>query len=154
VIRSPNGDVTLRNPPTVQADQLTEKFEVVLLSCKAFDLDDAIKSFAPAVGPQTSISRCSTACGISACWTTNSAATGWMHRRPLRDRGQLNDSASGAPADAVPVAAEFVVQHAEMPHAVEQRMIEVCGPTAGANDLMASSRSKALQLSRRPRISR
>jgi 2-dehydropantoate 2-reductase len=26
-----------------------------LLSCKAFDLDDAIKSFAPAVGPQTAI---------------------------------------------------------------------------------------------------
>ena len=28
---------------------------MVLLSCKAFDLEDAIKSFAPAVGPQTSI---------------------------------------------------------------------------------------------------
>ena len=55
VIRSPNGDVTLKNPPTVQADRLSEKFDVVLLSCKAFDLDDAIKSFAPAVGPQTSI---------------------------------------------------------------------------------------------------
>ena len=55
VIKSPNGDVTLRNPPTVQADKLTEKFDVVLLSCKAFDLDDAIKSFAPAVGPQTAI---------------------------------------------------------------------------------------------------
>jgi 2-dehydropantoate 2-reductase len=55
VIKSPNGDVTLKNPPTVQADRLTEKFDVVLLSCKAFDLDDAIKSFAPAVGPQTSI---------------------------------------------------------------------------------------------------
>ncbi|MDO9563952.1 MAG: 2-dehydropantoate 2-reductase [Bradyrhizobium sp.] len=55
VIRSPNGDVTLKNPPTVQADRLTEKFDVVLLSCKAFDLDDAITSFAPAVGPQTSI---------------------------------------------------------------------------------------------------
>ena len=55
VIKSPNGDVTLKNPPTVQADKLTEKFDVVLLSCKAFDLDDAIKSFAPAVGPQTSI---------------------------------------------------------------------------------------------------
>jgi len=27
----------------------------VLLSCKAFDLDDAIRSFAPAVGPNTSI---------------------------------------------------------------------------------------------------
>lgn len=55
VIRSPNGDVTLKNPPTVQADKLAEKFDVVLLSCKAFDLDDAVRSFAPAVGPQTSI---------------------------------------------------------------------------------------------------
>jgi 2-dehydropantoate 2-reductase len=55
VIKSPNGDVTLKNPPTVQADRLAETFDVVLLSCKAFDLDDAIKSFAPAVGPQTAI---------------------------------------------------------------------------------------------------
>ena len=55
VIKSPAGDVTLKNPPTVQADTLTEKFDVVLLSCKAFDLADAIKSFAPAVGPNTSI---------------------------------------------------------------------------------------------------
>jgi 2-dehydropantoate 2-reductase len=55
VIKSPNGDATLKNPPAVQADKLNEKFDVVLLSCKAFDLEDAIKSFAPAVGPQTSI---------------------------------------------------------------------------------------------------
>ncbi len=55
VIKSASGDVTLKNPPTVQADKLSEKFDVVLLSCKAFDLDDAIKSFAPAVGPRTSI---------------------------------------------------------------------------------------------------
>jgi 2-dehydropantoate 2-reductase len=55
VIKSPNGDVTLQNPPTVQADQLNENYDVVLLSCKAFDLDDAIKSFAPAVGSQTAI---------------------------------------------------------------------------------------------------
>src|SRR5467141_3822500 len=55
VIKSPNGDVTLKNPPTVQADALHEKFDVVLLSCKAFDLDDAIKSFAPAVGDNTAI---------------------------------------------------------------------------------------------------
>jgi 2-dehydropantoate 2-reductase len=55
VIKSPNGDVTLKDPPAVQADKLSEKFDVVLLSCKAFDLEDAIKSFAPAVGPQTSI---------------------------------------------------------------------------------------------------
>src|SRR6201999_2029193 len=55
VIKSPLGDVTLKNPPALQADQLGEKFDAVLLSCKAFDLDDAIKSFAPAVGPSTAI---------------------------------------------------------------------------------------------------
>src|SRR5262245_33438896 len=55
VIKSPNGDATLKNPPAVQADKLSEKFDVVLLSCKAFDLDDAIKSFAPAVGDATAI---------------------------------------------------------------------------------------------------
>jgi 2-dehydropantoate 2-reductase len=55
VIKSPNGDATLKNPPTVQADALHDKFDVVLLSCKAYDLADAIKSFAPAVGSQTSI---------------------------------------------------------------------------------------------------
>ncbi|MGY3584492.1 2-dehydropantoate 2-reductase [Bradyrhizobium sp. USDA 4341] len=55
VIKSPNGDVTLSNPPTVQADKLSDKFDVVLLSCKAFDLEDAIKSFAPAVGDKTAI---------------------------------------------------------------------------------------------------
>jgi 2-dehydropantoate 2-reductase len=55
VIKSPLGDVTLKNPPTVQADKLTEKFDAVLLSCKAFDLEDAVQSFAPAVGTQTAI---------------------------------------------------------------------------------------------------
>lgn len=55
VIKSPNGDATLKDPPTVQADALEDKFDVVLLSCKAFDLDDAIKSFAAAVGPNTAI---------------------------------------------------------------------------------------------------
>lgn len=55
VIRSPAGDATLPNPPTVQADSLKQTFDVVLLSCKAYDLDDAIASFAPAVGPHTSI---------------------------------------------------------------------------------------------------
>src|SRR3954451_21980339 len=55
VIKSPNGDVTLKNPPTVQADALKDKFDVVLVSCKAFDLDDALKSFAAAFWPNTSI---------------------------------------------------------------------------------------------------
>src|SRR4051812_47025758 len=55
VIKSPLGDVTLKNPPTLQAGSLTEAFDVALLGCKAFDLEDAIKSLAPAVGPNTAI---------------------------------------------------------------------------------------------------
>lgn len=55
VIKSPHGDVTLPNPPAVLADELNELFDIILLSCKAFDLDDAIASFAPAVGPQSAI---------------------------------------------------------------------------------------------------
>ena len=55
VIKSPNGDVTLKDPPVVQADTIKDKFDVVLLSCKAYDLDDAIKSFGPAVGERTAI---------------------------------------------------------------------------------------------------
>src|SRR3954452_12115571 len=55
LIKSPLGDVTLKNPRTLQADRLKEKFDLVLLSCKAFDLDDAITSFAAAVGPDTAI---------------------------------------------------------------------------------------------------
>jgi 2-dehydropantoate 2-reductase len=55
VIKSPNGDVTLKTPPVVRADTITDKFDAVLLSCKAYDLDDAVKSFAPAVGEKTAI---------------------------------------------------------------------------------------------------
>jgi 2-dehydropantoate 2-reductase len=55
VIKSPNGDVTLKNPPVVQADTIKGKFDAVVLSCKAFDLDDAVQSFAPAIGEGTAI---------------------------------------------------------------------------------------------------
>jgi 2-dehydropantoate 2-reductase len=54
-IRSPRGDLTIAHPPTVQAGAITDPFDAIVLSCKAFDLDDAIESFAPAVGPQTKI---------------------------------------------------------------------------------------------------
>ncbi len=55
VIRSPRGDLTLRDVKTVLADNLAAPFDLVLLSCKAYNLDDAIESFAPAVGPATMI---------------------------------------------------------------------------------------------------
>jgi 2-dehydropantoate 2-reductase len=55
VIRSPVGDCHHPRPPTVEARAVREPFDLVLLSCKAFDLDDAIRAFAPAVGPATAI---------------------------------------------------------------------------------------------------
>jgi 2-dehydropantoate 2-reductase len=55
VIKSPVGDVTLKSPPTVLAENLKTPFDVIILSCKAYDLDDAIKSFANAAGPDTAI---------------------------------------------------------------------------------------------------
>jgi 2-dehydropantoate 2-reductase len=55
VIKSRFGDVTLKAPPTVQASELHRDFDLILLSCKAYDLDAAIDSFAPAVGPGTAI---------------------------------------------------------------------------------------------------
>lgn len=55
VIRSVRGDLTLRDVKTVTSDTLNEPFDLILLSCKAYDLDDAIASFAAAVGPKTLI---------------------------------------------------------------------------------------------------
>jgi len=55
VIRSPYGNVEIPSPPLVQAQQLSQPFDLILLSCKAYDLDSAIESFAPAVGPNTAI---------------------------------------------------------------------------------------------------
>src|SRR5216684_3406199 len=55
VIRSKFGDIDLPAPPMVTADTLREPFDIVLLSCKAYDLDDAMAAFAVAVGPQTVI---------------------------------------------------------------------------------------------------
>jgi 2-dehydropantoate 2-reductase len=54
VIKSPHGDVTL-NPKLLLTEQLTQPFDLVLLSCKAFDLEAAIASLRPAVGPDTVI---------------------------------------------------------------------------------------------------
>lgn len=54
-IRSPLGDVTLPAPPMVSAAALRADFDLILLSCKAFDLAAAIDSFAPAVGSGTVI---------------------------------------------------------------------------------------------------
>lgn len=59
VILSHLGNVTLRDVKAVTQDALAapgaQPFDVVLLSCKSYDLDSAIESFAAGVGPSTAI---------------------------------------------------------------------------------------------------
>jgi 2-dehydropantoate 2-reductase len=55
VVRSMLGDLDLPSPPTVSAEALKGPYDLILLSCKAFDLEKATESFAPAVGPDTAI---------------------------------------------------------------------------------------------------
>jgi len=54
-IRSSFGDVALPAPPTIAAEALREPADLILLNVKAYDLEAAAASFAPAVGPTTAI---------------------------------------------------------------------------------------------------
>ena len=54
-ILSPFGDHHLSKPQLTTAESLAGPADLILLSCKAYDLDSAMASFAPAVGPQTLI---------------------------------------------------------------------------------------------------
>jgi 2-dehydropantoate 2-reductase len=58
IIRSPVGDVHIERPPVVTEAELKKSpqtADLVLLSCKAYDLGSAMDSIAPAVGPNTVI---------------------------------------------------------------------------------------------------
>jgi len=50
----PEGDITVR-VTTLQAGQIAHPYDVVLLCCKAYDLQDAITAISPAVGPDSCI---------------------------------------------------------------------------------------------------
>lgn len=54
-IKSRFGDINLPPPPHLFADQIQEPFDVVIVASKAFDLEQTMESFAPAVGPETAI---------------------------------------------------------------------------------------------------
>jgi len=54
VVRSALGDIE-QKVKTVQAEQLREAYDLVLLSCKAYDLDSATEAIVPAVGPRSAI---------------------------------------------------------------------------------------------------
>jgi 2-dehydropantoate 2-reductase len=54
-IHSPRSDFHRPSPPVVVQESLAEPLDLVLLSCKAYDLEGAMSSFARAVGPTTMI---------------------------------------------------------------------------------------------------
>jgi 2-dehydropantoate 2-reductase len=55
VIRSATGDVDIPAPPTLSAGELAEPFDLIVLSCKAYALYQALEDIAPAVGAATTI---------------------------------------------------------------------------------------------------
>lgn len=54
VVRSPQGDLRLK-PRVLISGHLHETFDLVILACKAYDLEGAMTAIAPAVGPETAI---------------------------------------------------------------------------------------------------
>ena len=55
VVRSPIGNFQYPSPPLLLDHQLDQPFDLIVLCCKAYDLEAAMESFAPAVGAHTSI---------------------------------------------------------------------------------------------------
>ena len=55
VVKSKAGDLHLPSPPTVTSERLNGQYDLMILTCKAYDLDGAIESFAPAVDENTVI---------------------------------------------------------------------------------------------------
>ena len=54
-IRSRFGDVEIRHPSLATASDLSDVYDIVMLSCKAYDLAAAMDDFAAAIGPASAI---------------------------------------------------------------------------------------------------
>jgi 2-dehydropantoate 2-reductase len=54
-IRSPLGNIHVPSPPCVLSDDIRAPYDLVILSCKAYDLDSAMEDFAAAIGVHTAI---------------------------------------------------------------------------------------------------
>jgi 2-dehydropantoate 2-reductase len=54
IVKSPSGDLRLK-VKTVSDTEVTPEYGVVLLTCKAYDLESAMNSIAPAMGPRTTV---------------------------------------------------------------------------------------------------
>jgi 2-dehydropantoate 2-reductase len=54
-VRSPFGDLDLATPPMVMAGHFNSTYDLVVLSCKAYDLQTCIDDFAPAMGADSKV---------------------------------------------------------------------------------------------------
>ncbi|MDO8778727.1 MAG: 2-dehydropantoate 2-reductase [Burkholderiaceae bacterium] len=55
IVRSRFGNLVLLKPPHVLAEDISTPFDVIIVGCKAYDLAQAMESFAPAVSADTVI---------------------------------------------------------------------------------------------------
>jgi len=120
-VRSPLGDLHLPNPPTVTADRLAQagQFDLVLLSCKAYDLDSALADLAPAVGAETAILP---------------VLNGMSHLDALDARFGAERVLGGSCAIAATIAPDGAIRH----------MSELCSITYGERDGSRSSRIESV----------
>ena len=54
-VTSPLGDLNLPTPPLLRAGQIDATYDLILLSCKAYDLQASIADFAVAMGPDSKV---------------------------------------------------------------------------------------------------
>ncbi|WP_070998258.1 2-dehydropantoate 2-reductase [Methylobacterium sp. C1] len=120
-VRSPLGDLHLPDPPTVTADKLAGagRFDLILLSCKAYDLDSAVADLAPAVGLDTAILP---------------VLNGISHLDVLDARFGAERVLGGSCAIAATLAPDGAIRH----------MSELCSITYGERDGSRSSRIEAV----------
>jgi 2-dehydropantoate 2-reductase len=55
VVHSPKGNLHIEAPPHVLAEDIDRAYDLVVVSCKAFDLDPTMDAIAPAVGSDTAV---------------------------------------------------------------------------------------------------
>lgn len=120
-VMSPRGDLHLPQPKTVGAATLSEAgpFDLVILSCKAYDLASAIEDFAPAVGEGTAILP---------------LLNGMAHLDALDARFGAARVLGGSCAIAATLTPEGAIRH----------MSDLCSITYGERDGGASARIAAV----------
>lgn len=134
VIRSPQGNARLKPPIHVVGGLHKKTFDLIVLACKAYDLDSAMDAIAPAIGPETTILP---------------LLNGLRHYEQLDARFGAERVLGGLCSIAVTLASDGAVEHLGPMHVLRYgerdgsrslRLAAVDGLMTGANlDARASS---------------